>query len=134
MDQRILEIGTIEVAGVARRGPFVTHGGDRLTRRIEVNYLSVEDEAGVLVKRTGINVRDAKLLAELAQAVRLKAIGFGATLTRTISTRQLIEAARDFMALGKDGLTYSIVNHFSAEGGDTSERAQVLIMLQGKFK
>jgi hypothetical protein len=106
---------------------------DRLTRRLEVNYLSVADEAKVLVKRTGIDKDNARRLAEMAEVLRTKAIGFGASLTKTVSTRQLIEAAKDFMALGVEGLTYTITHHYSAEGGDQSERAQVLQTIQGKF-
>lgn len=106
---------------------------DRLTRIIEVNYLAVADEAGVLVKRTGIDKDNATKLAELAAAIRSKAIGMGATLTKTISTRRLIEAAVDFQGLGVAGLHYNISNYFTAEGGENSERAQVLLMVQGKF-
>ena len=106
---------------------------DRFVKKIEVNYLPLEKEADVLVKRTGINRTDALKLAEVAESVRKSAMGNGATLTRTISTRQLVEAAESYKSIGVSGLTYTISNHFCAEGGTESERQQVLLILQGKF-
>ncbi len=106
---------------------------DRFSRRIEVNYLPLSKEAEVLVLRTGIDKTTALKLAEVADILRKKALGNGATLTRTVSARQLVEAAEDFKLLGAAGLTYTISNHFSAEGGENSERHQVLQCLQGKF-
>lgn len=106
---------------------------DRFSLRVEVDYLSVEEEAEVLVKRTGIDISEARKLSELGDTIRKKCVEFGSTLTKSVSTRQLQEAARIYRTLGADGLTYAISNHFSAEGGDNSERAQVLLMLQGKF-
>lgn len=106
---------------------------DRLTARIEVNYLPEAQEAALLVKRTGIDKDAAKRLAEIAATVRGKAIGFGATLSNTITTRQLIEAAEYYKGLGVDGLTPTIINHFSADGGTESERSQVLQMISMKF-
>jgi len=106
---------------------------DRFVDRIEVSYLPMDKEAEVLVKRTGIDKTTALKLAEIADTIRKKALGHGATLTRTISTRQLAEAAKRFKTMGVTGLTYTLTNHFSAEGGDTSERKQVLIAVQGKF-
>lgn len=106
---------------------------DRFTRRIEVNYLSTEDETEVLVARTGIKRSDAKKLVELADIIRKKATGVGATITQSVSTRQLLACAADFQQLGMDALEYTITNHFSADGASDSERAQVLQMVQGKF-
>jgi MoxR-like ATPase len=106
---------------------------DRFPRRVEVNYLPPGDESEVLIRRTGISEDDAMKLTDLALTVRQKASGFGASLTQTLSTRQLLAAAHEFKSLGVKGLRYTIINHFSSEGGDTSERAQVLQMVQGKF-
>lgn len=114
---------------------------DRLSTRIEVDYLPVEQEAKVLVARTeaifgkgdGVSPGDAQSLAELAADIRAKSIGHQATLNRTVSTRQLIECAVKFKGLGVDGLTYTLLNHYSAEGGAVSEREQVLRMVQLKF-
>lgn len=106
---------------------------DRLAIRIEVNYLPEAQEAKLLVKRTGVDIDVAKRLAEIAATVRGKAIGFGATLTQTITTRQLIEAAKCYKGLGVDGLTPTMLNHFSADGGTDSERATVAQMLVMKF-
>lgn len=106
---------------------------DRFTRRLEVDYLKPSEEAKVLRTRTGIDPDVADKLADLAATIRKKAVGNGATLTKTISTRQLVEAAEDFVSLGVEALKYNITNHYSAEGGETGERAQVLQMVQGKF-
>lgn len=106
---------------------------DRFSRRIEVDYLKPSDESKVLQSRTGIPKDDADKLVDLALTIRKKAVGVGATLTKTVSTRQLIAAASDFVALGAEGLAYNLTNHYAAEGGETGERAQLLQMVQGKF-
>lgn len=106
---------------------------DRFTRRVEVNYLPPEEEVEVLVARTGIKKVDARKLVELADTVRKKAANLGGQLTQSISTRQLLACAQDFNSLGMDALEFTISNHFGADGGSDSERAQVLQMIQGKF-
>jgi hypothetical protein len=50
-----------------------------------------------------------------------------------MSTRQLIAAAHDFAIGGVDTLTFTIINHFSADGDDDSERIRVQNIIQGKF-
>lgn len=106
---------------------------DRFSYRIEVTYLEKSEEVRVLVDRTGIDRVAATKLVELAQTVRKKAIGYGATLSNTISTRQLIATAGLFKKMGVNALDYSIASHFSNDGGTDSERSQVLQMIQGKF-
>lgn len=106
---------------------------DRFSYRVEVDYLSKEQEVKVLVERTGIKKPEATKLVSLANAVRKKAVGYGATLSTTISTRQLIATANLFKSMGLNALDYSIASHFSADGGSDSERRQVLQMIQGKF-
>jgi hypothetical protein len=106
---------------------------DRLGLKVEVTYLTVTQEQRVLRDRTGIDPKAATSLAEIAETIRSKSIGFGATLTKPLSTRLLIESASAFKAMGVAGLTYTLLNHYSAEGGENSERAQVMLMVQGKF-
>jgi hypothetical protein len=50
-----------------------------------------------------------------------------------MSTRQLIAAAHDFAIGGVETLTFTISNHFSADGDDDSERVRVQNIIQGKF-
>ena len=131
--------GTVFIATMNEGSQFTGNNtldaalGDRFTRRVEVNYLKPGDESKVIVERTGISSDVANKLCDLAATVRAKATGFGATLTKTISTRQLIAAAKEFKELGPTGLRYCLSNHYSAEGGEQSERAQVLQMIQLKF-
>lgn len=106
---------------------------DRFTRRIEVQYLTVADEVEVIRKRTGLNKADAKRIVEVGDAIRKKAVGFGGSLTRSVSTRRLVDAARDFKHIGPQALEYAISNHFSNDSGGSSDRAQVLQIIQGKF-
>ena len=105
----------------------------RFKLREEVTFLKPNEEAGVLVSRTGIKRDDALKLAEVAETIRTKAVSHEATLTRTISTRQLCEAAEWYQTMGVSGLRYTLANHFSAEGGENSERTQVLQTIQLKF-
>ena len=106
---------------------------DRLCLKVEVTYLTVSQEQKVLCDRTGVDPKSAASLAEIAETIRSKSMGFGATLTKPLSTRLLIESARAYKAMGVAGLTYTLINHYSAEGGENSERAQVMLMVQGKF-
>jgi len=106
---------------------------DRFSYRVEVDYLGKDQEVKVIAERTGLGKADATKLVSLANAVRKKAVGYGATLSTTISTRQLIATANLFKSMGVNALDYSIASHFSADGGADSERRQVLTMIQGKF-
>jgi len=106
---------------------------DRFVTRIEVTYLNPDDERKVIVSRTGITDDNAKKLVDIANMIRKKATGFGATLSKTISTRQLLGAAILYKDMGINALDFTLANHFSAEGGSDSERRQVLQMIQGKF-
>lgn len=106
---------------------------DRFTRRLEVQFLKPAQEADVIVKRTGLSKAEAKRIADVGAAIRNKSQAFGGTLTKTLSTRRLVDAARDFKRIGAKALEFSITNHFPAEGGNASERAQVLQIIQGKF-
>ena len=131
--------GTIFVATYNEGNQYTGTGAqdcamsDRFTRRLEVNYLTAVEEAGLLVKRSGIKPGDAEKLVDVGDTVRRKCAGYGSTLTRTISTRQLIAASHNFVARGAPGLRSTILNHFSPDGGKESEREQVKLMLLGKF-
>jgi MoxR-like ATPase len=106
---------------------------DRFSRVVEVKYLSPEKEAELLIKRTGVEVKDAISLVDIANQIRKKSIGISSSFSSGFSTRQLIAAAEDFVDGGVDSLTFTVSNLFSSEGGTTSERAGVLQLIQGKF-
>lgn len=106
---------------------------DRFSRVVEVKYLAPEKETELLVKRTGIEIKDANGLVDIANQIRKKSMGIASSFSSGFSTRQLIAAAEDFVDGGVDSLTFTISNLFSSEGGTTSERASVLQLIQGKF-
>ena len=106
---------------------------DRFPRIIEVKYLERDKEVELLIARTGIDKEDASNLVEIASQIRQKSTGLSSSFTNSMSTRQLIAAAEDFIDGGVDSLTFTITNCFSPEGGTSSERASVLQLIQGKF-
>lgn len=106
---------------------------DRFPRIIEVKYLEADKEAELLVKRSGIDQDDATNLVHIANQIREKSSGISSSFSNTMSTRQLLAAAEDFVDGGVDSLTFTITNLFSPEGGTSSERASVLQLIQGKF-
>jgi MoxR-like ATPase len=104
----------------------------RFTYRFEVTFLEEGDEARMLAKRCGISDEDSTLLARVASTLRAKTHGFGGTLSRLVSTRQLIATA-SLMNTGisiVEALDATVVPSFDAEGGTDSERAQVLQSIQ----
>lgn len=143
-----------EVKEVVRRGPDIyffatanlgsqftgTYGkldsalNDRFAIRVEVDYLEAEKEIELLKKRTGIQDKDAKKLVSVAAKVRAAASGsLGSTLSDTISTRNLLDAATLYQTLGQDAFEYTILPLFSAQGGANSQQAQVLQIIQSQF-
>lgn len=106
---------------------------DRFNRLIEVDYLDKPTEVDVLTKRTKINAADAKKLVDIASEIRTKNKGLNCEYTRSISTRQLIAAAEDFVENGVGSLSFTVTNFFSSEGDSSSERAAVMQLIQGKF-
>ena len=107
---------------------------DRLSTLIECNYLDPINETSLLANRTGIPEADASKLVSVANHVRKKATSDCAdTFSKAISTRMLLNAAEHFKNAGPSTLRYTLLNHFSGNGGETSERAQLLKLLQGKF-
>lgn len=118
-----------------------THATDRamsnrFPRRVELTYLPRENEIKVLLDRvTGLKKADAEKLVDIAGSIRSKSAAsgnFGGNITGTVSTRQLIAAAQDFVDGGPGTFLYTIFSHFSADGGTSSERAQVIKMFEGK--
>ena len=86
----------------------------------------------MLISKTGVSEDDANLLAKLAGTLRSKAEGFGGTLTKLISTRQLLASAR-LISQGvplKTALECTVIPSFDDEGGTNSERSQVLQSVQ----
>lgn len=106
---------------------------DRFPRVIEMSYLGEKDEIKLLMRRVGINEDIATRLVGMANKIRQDSTGLSATLTESMSTRQLIAAAHDFAIGGVDTLTFTISNHFSPDGDDDSERVRVQNIIQGKF-
>lgn len=106
---------------------------DRFPRVVELTYLGEKDEVRLLVNRVGISEDIANRLVGMANKIRQDASGLSAALTESLSTRQLIAAAHDFAIGGVETLTFTISNHFSAEGDDESERVRVQSIIQGKF-
>lgn len=107
---------------------------NRFPRKIELSYLPQEKEVEVLVSKVdGLKRSEAKKLVELAIAIRQKSASFGGSLTRSISTRQLIAVANDFVQIGPKAFRFTMFNHFPADGGTDSERAQVILLTEGKF-
>lgn len=106
---------------------------DRFPRIIEMTYLGERDEVNLLVKRVGVNEDIAGRLVQMANKIRQDASGLSATLSESLSTRQLIAAAHDFVIGGVDTLAFTVSNHFSPDGDDDSERVRVQNIIQGKF-
>lgn len=140
------ELGTVNVAeGVTiwsaqNRGAVYTGTGvldrallDRYTVSIECNYLEPDKEASVLSKRTGIKKNLADQLVKMAGLIRQKATGVGASLRESISTRTLIAVADLFKDLGQQAFDYTLLPHYSPEGGASSERGQVLQIINLVF-
>jgi nitric oxide reductase NorQ protein len=122
-------------------GTFALDGAfvDRLSTRVPCTYLGAEEEANLLVSRTGIDKATAASLVEVAGITRTRANlpdGEG-KLTEGISTRSLITAALNFKyaEAGKGPLTlpFSLAYAYPAEDGERSEQAAVLSLLAGKF-
>lgn len=104
----------------------------RFTYRFEVSFLEEDEECQMIINRCGIGDEDARLLAKLAATLRSKIDSYGGTLTKLVSTRQLIATAQ-LIGAGiniTDALTATVVPSFDDDGGTNSERAQVLQSIQ----
>lgn len=112
---------------------------DRFGYRIDIGFPTAEIETKILRDKCGIDLALATKLAKLGEVVRAKADGAGATLSRAISTRQLLNTGLLMKQFAKQKLElqtafdYTIVPTYSKEGGRDSEQGQVLQMIQGIF-
>lgn len=101
---------------------------------IDMYFPEIKNEIEVLKGRTGIDYPKAKAICEVAEQQRTaKRDG---DFVEEISTRMLLEAA-ELMVDGFDLITsckYAILNIFSNEGEESSERSRVLQMIQKRGK
>lgn len=124
--------------GHAHTGTFTLDAAleDRFGQRVECKFLPRVTEIKVLVEKTGIPEVEAIKLVDFARDVRAKVVGDGggASLTRAISTRQLLQTAilgRRFRAAGNgyaEALRYTVIPYYAE-----NERPQVKMLIQGKF-
>ena len=107
---------------------------DRMSTLIEATYLQESDEAKLLQKRTNLSIGEATKLVQVANIVRSKAASSASdSFSKSISTRMLLNAAEKMEMSGPTTLRYTLLSHFNAEGGEQSERGQLLKLLVGKF-
>ena len=127
--------------GFAHTGTFTMDSAmeDRWGIRVDVGFPPEAKEIEIVVSKTGIEIGLAKKLCKLARDVRRKSDGMGATLSKAISTRQLLQSAkvmRQMVSRKKNpskALDYTVVPFYSKDGGRESEQAQVLQLVQGIF-
>ena len=126
--------GTIN-RGVQYTGTMISDAAvmDRFGNTVEVHYLPDNLEIDVLVKRTGIDKGNAKMLVQLGNTIRSKAGEMGSTIRASVSTRLLIKTAERFKTMGKGAFDYTILPLYSKEGGANSERSQITQMIQMVF-
>lgn len=131
--KNVVFIGTanlgVEFAGTYRLDEAIV---SRFPFRFESKFLSESDEASMLDSRTGCGAENARLMAKVGATLRSKADGFNGTLSRSISTRQLI-ATGDLCAVGvplTEALDCTVIPLFDSEGGSNSERAQAEAAVQ----
>jgi nitric oxide reductase NorQ protein len=107
---------------------------DRFGLVVECKFLDAKTEAGVLKSKTGLDIDSCRKLVEVANQVRTKsAMDAADAFSKPISTRMLEEAATAMVIGGVKTLSYSLLNHFSAAGGPSSEREGLRKLLVGKF-
>lgn len=108
---------------------------NRLEFQLELDHLPIETETEILVGKTGIDAEVARRLVEVAHAVREGTKDDQNPISHGISLRQLI-AAGHLIAQGitpVDAMEFTVVPTYSAEGGVSSDRANVLTIIQGKL-
>lgn len=107
---------------------------DRLSTKIECTYLPEKEESNLISQRTGLPKGDAQKLVQVANHVRRKFMAdSGDSFTQSISTRMLLNAAQKMHLAGPKTMRYTLLSHFSDDGKEQSERAQLLKLLTGKF-
>jgi hypothetical protein len=130
--------GTVFVAtmneghGYTGTSPMDAALRDRFPRVLEFTYLAENEEADLLVSRTGISRDSALRLVEIAARTRTTSAGIS-PFSVTLSTRQLIAAASDLVLAGPASLAFTLGNLYPSEGGTESERAQIMALVVGKF-
>lgn len=102
----------------------------RFSITVDLYFPPISNEVAVLVGRTGVEYGLAKKLCEVAEQQReAKKAG---DFLEEISTRMLLESA-ELLVDGFDfteSCKYTILNVFSSEGDESSERARVMQMIQ----
>jgi len=107
---------------------------DRFGIVMERTFPPVAEEVKVLVNRTGITDADSKILVEIANQIRTKAVD--GTVGKPVSTRALLDTAA-LVSAGMslfDACEYTWVKKYSDDGGPKSERTTVRSILSGKVK
>lgn len=137
--------GTVFVAtcnlGYAHTGAFQMDAAleDRFSYRMDVDFLPLDAEIQVLQDRTGISEATSRKLARLAKDIRKKASGDSPSLSRAVSTRQLLATANLMKILHEQGhdpqtaFETTILPGYPKDGGADSEQAQVRLLVQGVF-
>jgi MoxR-like ATPase len=98
---------------------------------IEMDFPPAEKEIAILVKRCpGLNAKNAERLVTPARDQRSKVLE--GEFTRTISIRDLLSAGEQIAAgvAFDQAVRYCIVNKFSKDGAQVSERTMVMQIFQ----
>lgn len=109
---------------------------DRMDIVIEMEWPPKQYEVKILMSRCpGLRAASAAALVDIAETQRKLAVE-DMEFSEQISTRMLISAG---IRIGNgmefaDAVKFSISNHFSSEGGDSSERTQVMQICQKQTK
>ena len=112
---------------------------DRFGYRLNVDFPVIARETEIIANKTGISKDKAKKLATFGSDIRKKSMGVSGTLSKPVSTRQLIQSAilmkkfEQRKLQGTKALDYTILPNYSKEGGRDSEQAQILQIIQGIF-
>jgi MoxR-like ATPase len=97
---------------------------------IDLYFPPIEWESKVLQGRTGIDATSANVLCTIANQQRV--LQDAGDFVANVSTRMLLEAS-ELVVDGFDLLTacqYSILNNFSNDGDEASERSRILQIIQ----
>lgn len=105
---------------------------DRFGFVLERDFPPADEEAKILVLKTGVTQTQADTMVNIATRARLKT-GDG-SLSKPVSTRALLDMAH-LVARGmsiSDAADYTFVKKYSNEGGLQSERAMIRTIVAGK--
>ncbi len=104
---------------------------DRFSSTILLDFPNAEQESAILLRTCpGLSRADAERLSKIA--ARQRELAREGEFLSPISTRALLAAGRR-RAAGfplQAAFRYGVINSFPAEGGDTSERERLLLLLQ----